>query len=383
MFSTRFPPKDIGTADQSLRNLRYNVFFRPGTKGTRMKLSVMVITFNHEPYIAQALESILAQRVNFDFEIVVGEDCSTDRTRDILMGFYHQYPTRIVPLIRDRNLGMMRNLEQTLSACRGEYIAIIEGDDYWTCVDKLEKQVDFLDAHAEYSICCHKARILNEIGGEHILEESGAAKDGVFPSRHAGTYTIEDLLVQNFIMTCTVMYRKRAVGDLPSWFIEQHLGDWPLCALAARSGQIYLMNEVMAIYRVHAGGVWSSQTSMRQLHACTQMLRVVDKHLDFKYHDIIRKTIAQFHLYPASLARKKGSRGETARRLLDFIRKTGWQVRDTPPEFRALAEYVFLGSWQGMSITSQLIQRALSKFGYKLVRVQSATNSSRLKIKRI
>src|ERR1700686_765845 len=130
-------------------------------EGIRMKLSVMLITYNHEPFIAQVLQSILDQRVNFDYEIVVGEDCSTDRTREILMNFHYRYPGRIVPLLRDRNLGMMLNLKQTPSACQGKYVALIEGDDYWTCEDKLQKQVDFLDSHPEYAICCHRARILN------------------------------------------------------------------------------------------------------------------------------------------------------------------------------------------------------------------------------
>jgi hypothetical protein len=348
-----------------------------------MKLSVMLITYNHEAFIAQALESILAQRVNFDFEIVVGEDCTTDRTRDILIDFHTRNPGRIVPLIRDRNLGMMLNLGKTLSACRGKYVALIEGDDYWTCVDKLQKQVDFLDTHPEYSICCHRVRILNEMGGEHIQERSGAAKTGIFPSRQGGTYTIEDLLAENFIMTCTAMYRNSAVGALPSWFFELQLGDWPLCALAARSGPIYLMNEVMAVYRVHTGGVWSSQTAIGRLRACTHMLRALDEHLTFKYHNIIHQTITRCYLYTATFTRQEGARGKTAQLLLDFIRNGGWHLPECRPQVLALAGYVFLGSWHGMSITTQVIQWALSKLGYKLVRVNSATNRTQLRIRHI
>src|ERR1700693_1479404 len=97
-----------------------------------MKLSVMVITYNHERFLAQALESILAQRVNFDYEIVVGEDCSTDRTRDILMDFHNRYPDRIVPLLRNANIGGPRNAMAPRAACRGQYLAVLEGDDYWT-----------------------------------------------------------------------------------------------------------------------------------------------------------------------------------------------------------------------------------------------------------
>jgi glycosyltransferase involved in cell wall biosynthesis len=348
-----------------------------------MKLSVMVITYNHEAFIAQTLESILAQRVDFDYEIVVGEDCSTDRTRDILMDFHNRYPGRIVPLVRDRNLGMMRNLAQALSICRGKYVALIEGDDYWICEDKLQKQVDFLETHPEYAICCHRARILNEMGGEHVLEKSGMAKAGIFPAREAGTYTIEDLLAENFIMTCSTIYRSGTVGLLPNWFLDLKLGDWPLCALAARSGPIYLMDEVMAAYRVHSGGIWSSQSSASQLRACTQMLKALDEHLGPKYHDTIRRTIARFCLFTAAFTRQEGNRSETLWLLLDFIRNGGWQHRESRRELRALAGYVLFGSWQGMSVPTQLIQWALSKFGYKLVRVNSTTNRIQLRIRHI
>jgi FkbM family methyltransferase len=280
-----------------------------------------------------------------------------------------------VPLIRDRNLGMMRNLEQTLSKCRGRYVALIEGDDYWTCVDKLQTQVDFLDTHPEYAICCHRARILNEMGGEHILVKAGVTKSAIFPSRQAGTYKIEDLLAENFIMTCTAMYRNRAVRALPRWFLELKLGDWPLCVLAARSGPIFLMNEVMAAYRVHSGGFWSSQTSMGRLRASTQMLEALDGHLDFKYHDIVRRTIAPYYLTAAVLARQGGDRRETARLLLNYVRNGGWQFPENRPQVRTLAGYILLGSWHGMSVKTQLIQFVLNRFGYKLVRVNTASDS--------
>src|ERR1700676_4069851 len=102
-----------------------------------MKLSVMMITYNHERFIAQAIESVLAQRVNFDYEIVIGEDCSTDRTRNIVMDFHRRYPDRIVPLLRRYNLGGPENLIATLASCGRQYVALLEGDDYWTCADKL------------------------------------------------------------------------------------------------------------------------------------------------------------------------------------------------------------------------------------------------------
>src|SRR6202022_1084614 len=129
-----------------------------------MKLSVTMITYNHERFIAQAIESALAQRVEFDYEIVIGEDLSTDNTRAIVLDFARRYPDRILPILRDRNIGAMRNFAQTIAACRGQYLAFLEGDDYWTSPDKLQKQVDFLDAHYECAISCHRVRYLYELG---------------------------------------------------------------------------------------------------------------------------------------------------------------------------------------------------------------------------
>lgn len=111
--------------------------------GNRMKVSVLMITYNHEKFIAQAIDSILMQQVNFDYEIVIGEDCSTDGTRAIVIQYQKEYPDKIRLLLPEENLGMHKNFVQTFRACQGEYIALLEGDDYWTSPRKLQKQVDF------------------------------------------------------------------------------------------------------------------------------------------------------------------------------------------------------------------------------------------------
>jgi glycosyltransferase involved in cell wall biosynthesis len=130
-----------------------------------MKLNVLMITYNQERFIAQALASILAQRVNFDYEIIVAEDNSTNGTRDIVLDLHHRYPGRIVPLFRDRNLGAMRNFkEEALVVCRRKYVALLEGDDCWTPEDKLQ-QINFLDEHPDHAICCHRAQFVDETGG--------------------------------------------------------------------------------------------------------------------------------------------------------------------------------------------------------------------------
>jgi len=299
-----------------------------------MKLSVMIITYNHERFIAQAVESVLAQKVAFDYNIVIGEDSSTDDTRSIVSDFHRRYPNRIVPLFRNRNLGAMRNLRDTLAACTGEYVALLEGDDYWTNDHKLQKQVDFLDAHPESAMCCHRVR---------FLDETGRTDDNIFPSVPAGSYTIQDLLTENFVMTCSTVLRRSLIGLLPRWFVRLKLGDWPLFALVARHGNIELMDETMARYRVHAGGIWTSLSRLTRMKACTRMLKALDKHFGYQYTDIIRETIARPYLEMAMAAQVNGERMDTAKYLYTCLRNGGWQFQGSRGTMLALAAYALIG----------------------------------------
>jgi glycosyltransferase involved in cell wall biosynthesis len=117
------------------------------------KVSVCMMTYNHERFIAQAIESVLEQKTSFDLELVIGEDCSTDGTRKIVAEYARKYPEKIKAMFRETNLGMTANGIQTLRECRGRYIALLEGDDYWTDPLKLQKQVDFLDVHPTCTAC--------------------------------------------------------------------------------------------------------------------------------------------------------------------------------------------------------------------------------------
>jgi glycosyltransferase involved in cell wall biosynthesis len=300
-----------------------------------MKLSVLMITYNHERFIAQALMSVLAQKVNFDFEIVIGEDCSTDGTRDILSNFQRQYPTRIILLSREHNSGVTRNLQDTLAACRGQYVAFLEGDDYWLRDDKLQKQADFLDAHPVCALCCHRAQ---------YLDQTQRSDTYVFPSLPAGSYTIDDLLKRNFVMTCSAMLRREWIGSLPFWFSEMRLGDWPLFALVARHGNIWLLDEIAAVYRVHAGGVWTSRSQASQFRETIRMLRALSKELGPRQVGIVRKTIAEYYLELAARSRAESNRGQTANDVFECLRNGGLRLPNGPRFLAALAAYALLGS---------------------------------------
>jgi len=303
-----------------------------------MKLSVMIITYNHEQFIGQALESVVAQRVNFDYEIVIGEDCSTDGTRDIVMDFHRRYPDRIVPLLRDHNVGGKQNFLDTLATCRGQYVALLDGDDYWISKDKLQKQVDLLDAHPDHAICCSRAQVLDERG-------SGYASFLPFPAVRAGSYALKDLLRGNFVVPSTAVYRRDAIGSLPIWFHTVVQGDWALFALIAKQGKIVLMYEPLAMYRMHWGGIWSARPLADQLSENTRVLKALDEHLDFQYTSTIRRKLAQCYLDMAKIALQNRERMPTAKYLVICLARGGLWLPGSRRTLASFAAYVLIGSW--------------------------------------
>ncbi len=299
-----------------------------------MKLSVAMITYNQERFIGQALEGVLSQKVNFDYEIVIGEDCSTDGTRAIVADFARRYPDRMVPIFRELNVGAMQNFAETLATCRGEYVAFLEGDDYWTRDDKLQMQVDFLDSHPDHAVCSTRAL---------FVKEGAQGHSEVQPQIPASSYSITDLFATNPVVSCTVMYRWGSVGPLPDWIHSLKMADWPLHILVARSGGLRLLDEVTSTYRIHPGGMWSSLSSQDQGLAIVQMLRTLEKHLDSQYKTHIRVALAHRYLELANGARFGGSRMETARYLFHYARNGGWRL-PLNRFIAGLAAYTLIGS---------------------------------------
>lgn len=217
-----------------------------------VKLSVWMITYNHEKFIAQAIESVLMQETDFDYELVIGEDCSTDNTRPIVQDYGRKYPERIRLLLHEKNLGGRQNGRLTREACQGEYIAILEGDDYWTDPHKLQKQVDYMDAHPECAISCHRARVLREDDPDGTVE--------FYPDVEPESITtFTDLVLQgDYIPTASAVYRSNLTKRLSRSFMGLPAGDYALLLLNALHGNIHYSSEVMSVYRRHAGGVTAS-----------------------------------------------------------------------------------------------------------------------------
>jgi glycosyltransferase involved in cell wall biosynthesis len=258
-----------------------------------IKVSVLMITYNQAPFVAQAIESVLAQEVPFRYELVVGEDCSTDRTRAIVQQYASRYPGRIRLILPQRNLGMYWNFIGTLRACRGQYVALLEGDDYWTCPQKLTKQTALLDSQPDLVACFHNANI--------VREDHPQSAEVLVPSGYPGSPTIRDLLLQYNIPTCSLVFRNGVLSELPCWTLDLGGLDMPLEILLAQHGDYVYLNEVMAAYRVHAGGVWSGQENIDRLRSCIRMRERVNAGLGHQYTAVLRPSVFMFALGVAEI----------------------------------------------------------------------------------
>lgn len=245
-----------------------------------------MVTYNHEKYIKQAIESVLMQKTNFDYELVIGEDCSEDNTRKVLSRHLARFPTRIRVFFNNKNLGPGKNFIRTFNTCKGTYIALLEGDDYWTNTNKLQKQVDLLDSNPAYSMCFHTTQ---------AFYEANPKKAYLIPSqdRKKRHYVVEDILQYNFIASCSAIYRNGLVKKLPSWFNMLEVGDWPLHILFAMHGVIGYIDEVMAKYRIHDSSNFSSKTKIHNFLAIIKTQQRLNRYLNYKYNDIVHNVIRE------------------------------------------------------------------------------------------
>ena len=205
-------------------------------------VSICMITYNHESYIKQAIEGVLMQKTNFDFELVIGEDCSTDHTRQICED-YAALHSQINLLHTEANLGVMPNFFRTLEACQGKYIALCEGDDYWIDPLKLQKQVDFLEEHKDYGLIYSKVKVFDQKKNRFLINTKG--KD---------VTSIEELLIYNYIPTPTVMFRLGAhfdyIDQIKPYDKKWLMGDYPFWLYIASVTKIKYMNYPTSVYRI-------------------------------------------------------------------------------------------------------------------------------------
>ena len=265
-----------------------------GTGTGNPTLSVCVFAYNHEARLAAALDSVLSQKVNFEFETLIAEDYSSDSTLQVAQSYRSRYPHlvrieqsghREKMMIKGHQTGRY-NLFHALRACRGKYIAFLDGDDYWIDPAKLQKQVDYLEDHADCSFVFHNVYL------KHDRDQS-MPRNTYLPASFPGNRDVRHLLVQaNCAPTSSVVFRRNIPSEFPRIFHTCMFGDWPLHIFNLNFGNPKYMNEVMGVY-TYGSGSWSRKPKIDQVLAI----------LDFydQAPEILPKDL--LHLLPKAQAR--------------------------------------------------------------------------------
>ena len=210
-----------------------------------IQVSIFMLTYNQEEYIAQAIEGVLMQETFFSYQLVIGEDCSTDSTREICQEYAAAHPEKIKLLLNEKNIGLGANYVKTYAECTGKYVAICDGDDYWTDPLKLQKQVDFLESYADYNLVFTNNESLYPSGEQHSRDISKVPKNSSF----------RELVFGNYIASVTVLFRKKKLNiSLENLIKNLPYGDWPTYLWVTKDGgKIHLLEEVTAVYRKNFG----------------------------------------------------------------------------------------------------------------------------------
>jgi glycosyltransferase involved in cell wall biosynthesis len=241
-----------------------------------MKVTVVVVTYNHARYIETALQSVHQQETDFDFEILISEDASTDGTTDIVRAWQARYPDCVRLILSSENVRSNQVVARAFAAARGDYIALLDGDDYWTSPYKLQQQVDMLDADNSLTLCFANADIVDQDGSSFgKLWTSPTLKQRL---------TLADLWDGNPFATCGSLFRRSAVAQIPHWYDGFFpVTDWPLYLLFAEQGDIAFLPQSMGAYRLHAGGLYSAQSRRAKLAAMDGLFRQLNQCFEGRY----------------------------------------------------------------------------------------------------
>lgn len=237
-------------------------------------VSICCLTYNHENYIAECLDGFIMQKTDFDYEILIHDDASTDGTAGIIREYELRYPEIVKPIYQIENQyskGIKPTFKYNFPRAHGKYIALCEGDDYWTDPLKLQKQVDFLEGNNDYSACFHQVNVIK--GDKKIII-------GVYTNLNKDIFCTEDLFGAHFIATCSLIFRK---SFLPSKIPNVASGDkWLLLNLSVK-GNIKFLSDNMGVYRLHANGISNTHFGIKKVYDMAYLLNLFNEHNNYQY----------------------------------------------------------------------------------------------------
>jgi glycosyltransferase involved in cell wall biosynthesis len=322
-----------------------------------MKVSVLITCFNHERYIRTAVESVLQQRTSFPFEIIACDDGSRDRSPEILKEIAAQHPDRLHLLLSETNLGQWgaEILMRGLKMCRGGYIALLDGDDYWTDPGKLHAQADFLDARPDCLFCFHNAEVRYDDGPRQPWS--------LYSSPLRETLEIEELFDVSSIHNSTVMFRAAIVDDYREWCSKMgadSLSDWAMGVIAARRGPVGYLDRVMSVYRQIQSGAWTQMGTAGQLEIVIRRCEQIDEFLHGQYHDAVERAICVRSYEAAGEYERLGDLRSAARHLSRALKGR--------PEWLEVHGYGLKGD-ELLAVLSKRLWAYRNPFLFRLVRM--------------
>ncbi len=257
-------------------------------------VSICCITYNHEKYIKDALDSFIMQETPFPFEILVHDDASTDKTAEIIRAYHRKYPDIVKPIYQKENQfskGKKPLHDFMMPLVTGKYIATCEGDDFWTEKDKLKKQVEFLEKNMDFTMCIHKVKIVDTnkkpLGSYLGLRSKGSKKISIKESAIGGIVHVSSRVIR------TDFFRK----PLPEWILNARHDDYALSLYTAAEGQIYYIDEAMSAYRIGVENSmmtnlminYNKEKDIRINLNRIETLKKADKYYNYQYRDEIEK----------------------------------------------------------------------------------------------
>lgn len=271
-------------------------------------VSISCITYNHEKYIADAIESFLMQKTSFKYEILIHDDASTDRTAEIIREYEKNYPDLIKPIFQTENQyskGIQVEIFN-IKRAKGKYFALCEGDDYWTDPYKLQKQVEYMEAHSECSLCVHAGKVISALDNKLISYNR--------PYKRNKDFLASEVIEGGggLFLTNSMFCRTEFVQDRPDFIKKATASDYPLAINLSLLGTVNYMDEFMSVYRLGGEGSWTSRSfsdiEKKQQHfdEIAEMLDELNQYTNYKYNEVITRTKYQNQLLLLLEERKFG-----------------------------------------------------------------------------
>jgi glycosyltransferase involved in cell wall biosynthesis len=278
------------------------------------QVSIRCTTYNHAPYIRDAIEGFLMQKTNFPFEIIIHDDASTDGTAEIVKEYTDKYPDLIIPILQKENQyskGRCRMFAFINKEISGKFVALCEGDDYWTDPLKLQKQFDFMEKYKDCSMCFHRSKI-------KIHDKKKNNKEfkhlGEFTKEFKHKFFSEDKLFYeggSNVPTASIFTKRKYLEELPDWYYKCPVGDMPLKLFLSQKGRIGFLNEVMAVRRIGTPGSWNQRVGNNVKEKGKYLIGMIDMLVDFnkysknKYSKEVFKKIVFYDVVRLNLGNKK------------------------------------------------------------------------------